>query len=211
MMDPVLPWVDPGEMRRLAEALLSVAAHEPRSPDDVGFGGNFIGFAESAQRPQIQLEQVVTAAPAAATPPLPVTTVAMQAPARPAPSTHTAPVKVRGPFLERMDRFRDGLHGHFAVKGVFILDKDGSVIFDDGDHSRLHFMARSLAIAAKKSADVPGNVHVKVGSTRMLEVIPIDTVFGRIVLGLLVEQPLARDSVVRIVKALQSIVAPPAV
>jgi hypothetical protein len=31
------------------------------------------------------------------------------------------------------------------------------------------------------------------------------------VLGLLVEQPLASDSVVRIVKALQSMVAPPAV
>lgn len=211
MMDTVLPWVDPGEMRRLAEALLSVAAHESRAPDDAGFGGNFIGFAESAQRPQIQLEQVVTAAPAAMRPPLPLTTVAMQATVGTAPSTHAAPVKVRGQFLERIDRFRDGLHGHFAVKGVFILDKDGSVIFDDGDHSRLHFIARSLAIAAKKSSDGPGNVHVKAGSTRMLEVIPIDNVFGRIVLGLLVEQPLAHDSVVRIVKALQSMVAPPAV
>ena len=319
-MDPVLPWVDPGEMRRLAEALLSVAVHEPRASEDAGFGGDFIGFegsstrtsatpvapvaavaavaapaattplvrpasaaeevvrlpisvprpliiasaplrpqapvhqnpastseaakgivpaapsvethllngafsireksmleqiAESSQRPQVQPDRVVVdaamaAAQSIAPKPLPVATPSMQDPARPAPSAQSAPLKVRGPFLERMARFRDGLHGQFAAKGVFILDKDGSVIFDEGDHSRLHFMARSLAMAAKKSSDGPGNVHVKVGSTTMLEVIPIDTVFGRMVLGLLVEQPLASDSVVRIIKALQSMVAPPA-
>ena len=315
MMDPVLPWVDPGEMRRLAEALLSVAVPEPRAPEDAGFGGDFIGFegssprasatrfaavagpaatpvvrpppaaeevvhvataaprpqiiapapishqvpvyqnpatapeatkahaiappaaetnllngafrireksmleqiAESSHRPQGQPDPAAIAAPALAKPqtiapaPPPVASPVAPSPIRPEPSAHTAPVKVRGPFLERMARFRDGLHGQFAAKGVFILDKDGSVIFDEADHSRLHFMARSLAMAAKKSSDGPGNVHVKVGSTTMLEVIPIDTVFGRMVLGLLVEQPLASDSVVRIVKALQSMVAPPAV
>lgn len=108
-----------------------------------------------------------------------------------------------------MSRFRDGLHAQFGAKGVFILDKEGSVIFDESDHSRLHFMARSLAMAAKKSNDGPGNVHVKVGSTTMLEVIPVDTVFGRMVLGLLVENPLSSEAVIRIIQALQGAVAPP--
>ena len=36
-----------------------------------------------------------------------------------------------------------------------------------------------------------------------------DTVFGRIVLGLLVEQPLSADAVIRIISALQMAVAPP--
>jgi hypothetical protein len=43
----------------------------------------------------------------------------------------------------------------------------------------------------------------------MLEVIPVDTVFGRMVLGLLVEQPLSSESVIHIIQALQGAVAPP--
>lgn len=380
MMDPVHPWVDPSEMRRLAEALMQAPAKQPQAPEDAGFGGDFVGYAgpvaphpaprvaemapivpeeipeitppapvipaavlptisppvvapappqpeapllqpeiflesESATTPPPAapiLERPVVRAPAALVAPPPVVNVAppppvvfpayqpasdIPKPAReeksmpeqiaeaalraqqvlaeaaaaaaiaeaqrpsetiappppavapapepvppsplavaahphiatttpvapppplrptltPAPpppvlTQHTAPVKVRGPFLERMSRFRDGLHGQFAAKGVFILDKEGAVIFDESDHSRLHFMARSLAMAAKKSNDGPGNVHVKVGSTTMLEVIPVDTVFGRIVLGLLVEQPLSADAVIRIISALQMAVAPP--
>lgn len=387
MMDPVHPWVDPSEMRRLAEALMQAPAKQPHAPDDAGFGGDFVGYAgpqgpnpamqqweqtrlvslvapSVANRapveaptqlnpeifleseptpapiaepvaapvvapveitappvieaaPEVPIDRPTVRAPAALVPPPPVVNVipppvvfptyqpasepvapaptpapapvpvreeksmpeqiaeaALRAqqvlaetlaanalvepvraieppptmppivaveppvlsplavaahphiaaattappplmptltPAPPPPvhAPHASPVKVRGPFLERMSRFRDGLHGQFAAKGVFILDKEGAVIFDESDHSRLHFMARSLAMAAKKSSDGPGNVHVKVGSTTMLEVIPVDTVFGRIVLGLLVEQPLSADAVVRITHALQMAVAPP--
>lgn len=141
--------------------------------------------------------------PAVTSPPPPLPPPALDVP------TKTNPVKIRGPFLERMARFRDGLHGQFSAKGVFILDKDGQVIYDETDHSRLHFMARSLAMAAKKSSDGPGNVHVKVGSLTTLEVIPIETVFGRMVLGILLDQPLTAEQVSRISVALQQSVAPP--
>lgn len=155
-------------------------------------------------------DHAVEAAPTPAAPLPPLRpTPPTQVPPPPVAMPQAAPVKVRGPFIERMSRFRDGLHSQFGAKGVFILDKEGSVIFDESDHSRLHFMARSLAMAAKKSNDGPGNVHVKVGSTTMLEVIPVDTVFGRMVLGLLVEQPLSSESVIRIIQALQGAVAPP--
>lgn len=162
---------------------------------------------ESIAPPLVQpVEAALT--PAAPLPPL-RPTPPTQAPPPPVAVPQAAPVKVRGPFIERMSRFRDGLHAQFGAKGVFILDKEGSVIFDESDHSRLHFMARSLAMAAKKSNDGPGNVHVKVGSTTMLEVIPVDTVFGRMVLGLLVENPLSSEAVIRIIQALQGAVAPP--
>jgi hypothetical protein len=174
---------------------------------------------EAAPAPTVQAEVVsspapepaettLTPPPAAPLPPL-RPTPAIQVPPPPISVPQATPVKVRGPFIERMSRFRDGLHAQFGAKGVFILDKEGSVIFDESDHSRLHFMARSLAMAAKKSNDGPGNVHVKVGSTTMLEVIPVDTVFGRMVLGLLVQQPLSSEAVIRIIQALQSAVAPP--
>lgn len=316
-MDPLQPWVDPSEMRRLAEALMLPSVKEPSAPDDAGFGGDFVGYdvhgavaAVAAKtplsptiaaapvmlnpapvvpakpveiapptvavvappplpispRPQPPVAEVVSASPpltavvkttaplpaqqqepptpdkksmleqiaevaqraqqhllvqaasivepaSAAVPareiPAPVVPVpAVPAPA-PAPQQRVAPVVVRGPFLERVTRFRDGLRAQFAVKGVFILDREGAVIFDEADHSRFHFMARSLAMAAKKTTEGPGNVHVKVGSTTMLEVIPVDTVFGRIVLGMLVEQPLSAESVMRIIHALQVATAPP--
>ena len=275
MMDPLHPWVDPGEMRRMAEALLLPPAPQASAPDGAGFGGDFVGFTPEQMRaaltasvslraptatappPLTDLTRSVSlraehrdlAAPAAMVPPVIVAPAAMEIPANivvvtpiaptlpepvrnfqhmagshvatlpsasPAPTAPSvepappaAPVKMRGPFLERMARFRDGLHGQFASKGMFILDKEGSVIFDEANHTKLHFMARSLAMAAKKSNDGPGNVHVKVGSTTMLEVIPVDTVFGRMVLGILMEQSLSTDDVYRITKALQVAVAPP--
>jgi hypothetical protein len=43
----------------------------------------------------------------------------------------------------------------------------------------------------------------------MLEVIPVDTVFGRIVLGLLVEKALSSEAIIHIIQALKSAVAPP--
>jgi len=70
-------------------------------------------------------------------------------------------------------------------------------------------MARGLATAPKKHNAGPGNFHVKVGSTTMLEVIPVDTVFGRIVLGLLVEKALSSEAIIHIIQALKSAVAPP--
>ncbi len=307
MMDPIHPWVDPGEMRRMAEALLLPPVAQASAPDDAGFGGEFVGYAAEQQRAAhtaavslraptpvmpppvhvatpplssapltpsmaemtrhvfLQTEQrelssqsalpaPVIVAPAALVAPINAEVVSPIAPSVPdssatfqhmaasqpaalptaspfsviqaetaatAPPAHqhaepvttavapVAPVKMRGPFLERMARFRDGLHGQFAAKGLFILDKEGAVIFDEADHAKLHFMARSLAMAAKKSNDGPGNVHVKVGSTTMLEVIPVDTVFGRMVLGILVEQSLSSEAVYRIIKALQIAVAPP--
>jgi hypothetical protein len=308
MMDPVHPWVDPSEMRRMAEALLLPPVAQTSAPADAGFGGDFVGYTAEQLRAALTAavslrapSPVVTPPILVATPPLaPVHTPSMAGmtrpdslqaeqreqvsqpalvapvivapspimapinevvappfapsvpepvsnfqhmaasqpavlpsaspfhavetpqivptpvlpPAQPAqqyvePVTTAAPVKVRGPFLERMSRFRNGLHGQFAAKGMFILDKDGAVIFDEADHAKLHFMARSLAMAAKRTSDGPGNVHVKVGSTTMLEVIPVDTVFGRMVLGILVEHSLSSEDVYRIIQALQVAVAPP--
>ena len=306
-MDPVHPWVDPSEMRRLAESLLLAPAKAPEAPEGAGFGGDFVGYAGPATSPTHKTSQVpadpivipssMTAqalgvatrhivsedtlpnleivSPAVRTPAFhespnstvcptsieqpvffspyqssasksltsetspaqqiapithtpaqpPLPTVSSPTPAAPWPhlqptrpaqdslQTATVPqdlaVNVRGPFIEHTLRFLDGLHAQFGSKGVFILDKEGSVIFDESDHSRLHFMARSLATAPKKHNAGPGNFHVKVGSTTMLEVIPVDTVFGRIVLGLLVEKALSSEAIIHIIQALQNAVAPP--
>lgn len=203
-MDPLQPWVDAQEMRRLAEALMTVPMRAPSTPEDAGFNGDFIGFANDPK----PSPSVPRPAPEKALPP----------PAAAVVTTPTEPVRaaapvvttrVRGPFLERLSRFREWLLAHGRVQGLFVLDKDGAVIFDDGDHERLHFMARSLAMAAKRSPDGWSHVHMKVGSTGLLEVIPIETVYGRMVLSLIVEHPLNAADVAPLTAALQQAVAPP--
>lgn len=130
--------------------------------------------------------------------------------APPEPAAPLAPAtKSRGPFLERMVHFCAMMHQHLAAKGVFILDKDGAVIYDDANHGKLYFMARSLALAAKNPHDNTGNVHVRVGSTTTLVVIPAATVFGKMVLGILVDHALPADVIPQIVRTLHNAVSPP--
>ncbi|MBC8127994.1 MAG: hypothetical protein H8M99_12705, partial [Gloeobacteraceae cyanobacterium ES-bin-144] len=45
MMDPIYPWLDPIEVRRLAERLMK-PDHEPSmAVTDAGFGEGFVGYA----------------------------------------------------------------------------------------------------------------------------------------------------------------------
>jgi hypothetical protein len=202
-MDPLQPWVDAQEMRRLAEALMTAPARALETAEDAGFNGDFVGFADDLS-------------PAAAAPmrsqqtsPQVAVHVPVMAPVTESPPAITSPSRVRGPFLERLSRVREWLHTHGRVQGVFVLDKDGAVIYDDGDHERLHFMARNLAMASKRAAEGWSHVQMKIGSTGLLEVIPVETVFGRMVLSLILEHPLSTADVAPLSAALQRAVAPP--
>jgi hypothetical protein len=205
-MDPLQPWVDAQEMRRLAEALMTSPVRTLETSSDAGFNGDFVGFADdktSAPAVPVPAEEKTPTPPAAT-----VFTAPAEPPRVAAPAV-TPTTRVRGPFLERLSRFREWLLARGRVQGLFVLDTDGAVIFDDGDHERLHFMARSLAMAAKRSPEGWSHVHMKVGSTGLLEVIPIETVYGRMVLGLIVEHPLDAADVSPLTAALQQAVAPP--
>jgi hypothetical protein len=116
--------------------------------------------------------------------------------------------EVRGPFLDRIGRFRDWMHHHFQAVGVFLLDREGAVIFDESGHGKLHFLARSLAIASRRPGAVPGNVHVKVGASATLEVIPVDTPYGCLVLGAVVPAPLEPPAISAVMAALCSVASP---
>ena len=73
---------------------------------------------------------------------------------------------------------------NFSATGIFILDREGAVVFDESHHGRLHFLARSLALASRRPGASAGNVHVKIGAGATLEVIPVETAHGGLVLGL---------------------------
>lgn len=200
-MDVVHPWLDPVEVRRLAERLLAPVSEQAVPIQDAGFGDQFVGYEPGPAAPQ--------APPVPA--PVPVATIAP-------PLVEPEPVVVeasaprqdgRGPFLDRMGRFRDWLNRNFQAVGVFLLDREGAVIFDESGHGKLHFLARSLAVASRRPGGMPGNVHVKVGASATLEVIPVDTPYGCLVLGAVVPAPLEPDAITEVMNALRLVAAPP--
>lgn len=192
LMDPLNPWVDADEVRRLAARLMKPARDAAVSVTDAGFDEGFVGYA--AARP---------ASPAP--PPPPAARVEPPVPAVAAPSASAA----RGPFLDRIRKFRDWMQHQFAASGLFILDREGAVIFDESNLGRLHFLARSLALATRRPGSSAGNVHVKIGASTTLEVIPVETAYGCLVLGAVVAESLPPAAVGAVMQALAQVAAPP--
>lgn len=201
-MDPIYPWLDPIEVRRLAEGLMRPQRKPTVTVEDAGFDQAFVGYA--TDQPAAPLTP----------PPLPPPQVVAAPPAVPAPVIAPPvepanPTTARGPFLDRITRFRDWLHSQFSATGIFILDREGAVIFDESGHGRLHFLARSLALASRRQGAAGGNVHVKIGAGATLEVIPVDTAYGCLVLGAVVPESLPPASVAAVMDALSQVAAPP--
>jgi hypothetical protein len=197
-MDPIYPWLDPIEVRRLADRLMRPGSEPSVTVADAGFDEGFVGFASSHP-------QRVEAPPPVTPQPAPRVEAAVQ-PVAPQPGNSFI---ARGPFLDRIKRFRDWMHHNFAATGIFILDREGAVIFDESNHGRLHFLARSLALASRRPGASAGTVHVKIGAGATLEVIPVETAYGCLVLGAVVPDSLAPPSVVAVMEALSLVAAPP--
>jgi hypothetical protein len=205
-MDPVNPWLDPAEVRHLAEQLLRPVAPAHPSAADPGFDASFIGFTKvGADLPVPQQVPHTSSVPQlsqpvrpAEQPALPVSQNTLPA-SEPQPATPSLPL-----FLQRLHIFRDWLAKHFQATDIFLLDREGKVIFDESGHGRLHFMARNLASATRAT----GNVHIKIGPAAILELIPCETPNGRIVLGALVPAALPAEHINIITEVLLQAASP---
>jgi hypothetical protein len=206
-MDPINPWLDPSEVRHLAEMLLRPVAPARLSAADPGFDSSFVGFmspdsSAPVAAPEQQAAPTPQSPPREEEPPLQSTPVQV-APPRDSPQPPpAAPSRTR--FLERVQIFRDWLAKNFGASDIFLLDREGKVIFDESGHGRLHFMARNLALASRGSC----NIHVKIGPSSILEVVPCETPYGRIVLGAIVPEALPSDHVQTITEVLIQTASP---
>jgi hypothetical protein len=200
-MDPIYPWLDPIEVRHLADQLMRPHQEPAANLTDPGFDEGFVGYASEPPARSF-------------TPPPESPTPQVESPFRQEPPPPAPPVEntsgARGPFLERIKLFTQWMRHHFSATGIFILDREGAVIFDESSHGRLHFLARSLALASRRPRATPGNVHVKIGAGATLEVIPVDTAYGCLVLGAVVPEFLPPDSVLAVMEALSQVASPPA-
>ena len=195
-MDPINPWLDPAEVRRLAERLMKPNREPAVTAADAGFDDAFVGYASDP------LPFVV--------PPSGGLQLSPPPPDSPFQASVETQTTARGPFLDRITRFRDWLHDSFSATGIFILDREGAVIFDESSHGRLHVLARSLALASRRPGALAGNVHVKIGAGSTLEVIPVETTYGCLVLGAVVPEALDPPAVLAVMEALALVAAPPA-
>lgn len=189
-MDTVNPWLDPAAVRHLAEQLLRPVAPAHPSTADPGFDDSFIGFI-SAEVATPAPEPPVSA-PFSATLP----TLSVPPPPQAIQPTISAPSRTK--FLQRFYTFRDWLAKNHQATDIFLLDREGKVIFDESDHGRFHFMAKNLAC----STCAVGNVHIKIGPSAILELIPCETSYGYIVLGAMVADALPAAHIHSITKSL---------
>jgi len=214
-MDPIYPWLDPIEVRRLAERLMKPNREPTTTVVDAGFDEGFVGYASGQSLPENT--PVTTPVMAPPHPPLPPAVTRLIPEPVPTQAPHSTlprevaenPTSARGPFLDRINRFRDWMRHNFSASGIFILDREGAVIFDETSHGRLHFLARSLALASRRPGTSTGNVHVKISAGATLEVIPVETAYGCLVLGAVVPESLTPASVIAVMEALALVASPP--
>jgi hypothetical protein len=211
-MDPINPWLDSAEVRRLAERLVRPVLNPAVTVRDAGFNAGFVGYAASTppaaptadSSPPASRVHPDESKPQSGSAVTPDSGGAVfQAPAE------TVTTTARGPFLDRIHRFRDWMRQYFSASGIFILDRDGAVIFDESRHGRMHFLARSLAMASRRQGTIGNNVHVKIGAGATLEVIPVETPYGCLVLGALVPEALPPSAVSAVMEALVLVATPP--
>lgn len=216
-MDTINPWLDPSEVRQLAEKLIRPVEQTPVVSKNPGFDTSFVGFTDSdepveetAAAPQapapaqapVKPQTPAATLPPAATIPAPSVPAAPSIPVippTPQPAEKTAPAaKVTTLSNKRFLHFRNTLAQHYGAKEIFILDHTGTVIFDESHHGRLHFIARDLILQAGQ----PNNVRVKFGPAANLELIPCENPQGLVILGALFPQSLPTEQITNIREAL---------
>ena len=176
-MNPIDTWVDTDEVRRLAERLMSPDRQARPNIQESGFDDSFVGFAE-AKPAAPAIKQ------AAPTPP------AAPAPQAPAPTpTHTALAAAKSPATpSAFNGLAAWLHQQCGASAVFVVNLEGSVLHDEG-YAHLHFAARGMALNWK-IRDTVKPVRLLVHAGSYLELIPLNHPQGRLILGIIVPQPI---------------------
>ncbi|BDS06664.1 hypothetical protein NT6N_17040 [Oceaniferula spumae] len=134
----------------------------------------------------------------------------------PAPQKPTPPASgaARGPFLTRLKRFSGLLRERLDARSMFLIDNEGQILIDEVGNAKLVQVARTLANASHTAArqtngaaDV-GNLHVKIGASATLEVIPCRSRYGLLILGVVCDAPLGAERVRQVAEYLAKTVDP---
>lgn len=181
LMDPIESWVDPQEVKRLAEALMNPVARTNAPSDDATYSKHFVGFAEARDDKKFIASDGRT-------------------PSAVPTSSQTTLVGAHGYLSQQLKNFRETLPSPIPYKGFFALHNESQVIYDDGDHQHLHFVARDWIKTLNSSSHQ--HVQLRIGSSDFLEMISFQTHDGVIALAFIVSRALASDELARITRSL---------
>lgn len=137
----------------------------------------------------------------------------------PAQLTQVAPVEsaagggatVSTPFVARLQAYGTWLREGINARSFFVTDRDGGVLIDEVQSPKLQQVARTLAQASRTAnrqagAAAIGNLHIKIAPDTVLEVVPVTTRYGPLILGILVNQPISPRNVETVARGLQQVI-----
>lgn len=127
--------------------------------------------------------------------------------ASPSPVDSDEPIRkldARGPFLSRIRQFSQVVREDLGAKAMFLIDVNGQILLDEVENAKLIQVARTLANASQRAnrqsagAAAVGNLHVKIGANSTLEVIPVDSRYGLLILGVIFPGPIGAVRVMQV-------------
>jgi hypothetical protein len=220
MADSIHAWVDPRELRRMGELLLASPAEETTPlAEDVVYGSEFEGYekssapAQSAPPPQrthashslAEAKRLAEEGGLLRSARMNPTTVAEEPP---------KPRGGAGPFLGRMTSFGDWLRNEVGVSAFFLLERGGEVLIDENGDSNhiqvaLGLLHPSPRVGRQEGGAMLESFRVKLSENQLLEVIPVDSYYGRLVLGLVTAKGLVPSTIEIVAQGLQRAIEPP--
>ena len=111
--------------------------------------------------------------------------------------------------MERLRSYGDWLHKSVGAKAFFVADREGELLIDEVNSLKLLQVARTLAqassSASRQAGGEPaiGSLHVKLGAESILEVLPVSTQYGPLILGIVVPGLLPTATVQVVASSLQ--------
>ncbi len=175
-MDPINPWIDLSETRRMAERLMTPNREPVEAPDDSGFDDSFVGFSEPSADVGFADDAEETQ-------------FAMPQPADPA-----APEPVPANDRE-FTAARHALRQRFGPLAMCMVDQSGNLVFTEGGFDAFHFVLRDLAVTG---APPTQNRRLKVGASAVLEILPIESERGFEWLGVVLSGALSQEETAQI-------------
>lgn len=193
-MDPLIPWIDADQVRKMAERLLT-PSHQPvpvtlNRKEESGF----IGFTPEDQllsSPSYTGDIEDTFSPSR-------TGIAdVQPQSKPASSQspdESGAVSKNGTPFQQIPQFLGRVKREFSATDIYLLDQDGNVMFDEGRNEKLLALIKTFAPLSKKSPTPLSNVRIKLGTQASLEIIPSENPSGFLYLGLVVPEAISQAS-----------------
>ena len=211
----VSQWLDPDEVRSLAEGLLAKTPVSQIPSHESVFGENFEGFDGEPNPSDPPLQSIVSepsspfsqaapkpklARPAVEENKQPVQPNSFYEQQSPVASAASAKKSARSSGLPSLPRalsaFSDWLKKQTPILAAFVCDPKGQIMLDEVGSEKLIKVARSLAHASitKGVGETSGLLQVVIAEDRMIEILPLESNEGHSVAGLVVARPLTSEA-----------------